>query len=270
MSLFRGVKSFLVEKFWLPITDESVYYNPFNTAVYSVLFAAAAAYIGFPALKKLEIELDREFFTGIAPFVFLGGSVRSLKDVDALNTILLETPFIYLLMFSIIIVSIIASRKAAEVTGQAYHRFLLGTGSLLLLATLPFYSINNTQGFLMILGTTLSWMLLLYGALKAFKPELLEPDFYLPVAAHYMDASVTSVALLFPGTAEKHVLARFFIDLLGPFGGMFLMKSLVIVPAVYYIRKDGEGEKKRYYLFLVAVLGFAIATRNMLSFLTLT
>jgi uncharacterized membrane protein len=53
-----------------------------------------------------------------------------------------------------------------------------------------------------------------------------------------MDAAVTSVALLFPGTAEKHVLARFFIETLGPFAGMFVMKSLVILPAVYYIRRD--------------------------------
>jgi uncharacterized membrane protein len=50
MSWLGGVKSFLLEKFWRPIIDESVFYNPFNTAVYSGLFALAAAYIGFPAL----------------------------------------------------------------------------------------------------------------------------------------------------------------------------------------------------------------------------
>lgn len=270
MGLSGGVKSFLVEKFWRPIVDESVFYNPFNTALYSTLFAVAAAYIGFPALKRLDVTLDREFFIGIAPFVFLGGSVRSLKDVNAVNTILLETPFIYLVMFATIIGSIIASRKIASMTSTEEHRALFGIGSALLVLTLPFYTISNSLGFLMITGVTAIWISIFYLVLRVFRPELLRPEFYLPVGAHYMDAAVTSVALLFPGTAEKHVLARFFIDLMGPFVGMFTMKTLIIVPAVYYIMKESEGEKKIYYLFLVALLGFAIATRNLLSFVTLS
>jgi hypothetical protein len=31
-----------------------------------------------------------------------------------------------------------------------------------------------------------------------------------------------------------------------------------------------EGDEKLYYLFLISVLGFAIGTRNILSFLTLS
>ncbi len=254
MGLFGGVKSFLVEKFWLPIVDESVYYNPFNTALYSMLFAVAAAYIGFPALKKLDVDLDRQFFTGIAPFVFLAGALRSLKDIEAVNTILLETPFIYLLMFGVVVASIFAAKKLAPRMGRDENKLLLGIGSILLLLILPFYSISNLTGLAMILGVTITWVAALYTVLKIFVPRLLTPEFYIPVATHYMDASVTSVALLFPGTAEKHVLAQFFIDLLGPIIGMFLMKTLVIVPAVYYIRREAEGEKKLYYLFLIAVL----------------
>ncbi|PSH02212.1 MAG: hypothetical protein BRC26_01710, partial [Nanohaloarchaea archaeon QH_8_44_6] len=71
-------------------------------------------------------------------------------------------------------------------------------------------------------------------------------------------------------TAEKHVLARFFIDTFGSLKGMFLMKTLVIVPAVYYILKNVEGDEKMYYLFLISVLGIAIATRNLLTFVTLS
>lgn len=270
MALSGEVKSFLVEKFWRPIVDESVFYNPFNTAVYSALFAVAAAYIGFPALKKLDIDLDRQFFTGIAPFVFLGGAARSLKDVDAFNTVLLETPFIYVMMFAVVLLTLFASRKVAARTDLEYHQLMLGTGAVLLALSLPFYSIGNAFGLGLTAATTLSWAVILYSTLKVFRPELLKPWFYIPVGAHYMDASVTAVALLFPGTAEKHVLARFFIDQLGPFAGMFLMKTLVIVPAVYYIDREAEGEKRLYYLFLVALLGFAIATRNLLSFVTLT
>jgi uncharacterized membrane protein len=48
--------------------------------------------------------------------------------------------------------------------------------------------------------------------------------------------------------------------------GMFLMKTLIIIPAVYYINREIEGEEKNYYLFLVALLGLALGTRNILSF----
>lgn len=270
MGLSGEIKSFLLEKFWTPITDESVFYNPFNTALYSALFALAAAYIAFPALKKLEVELDRDLFTGLTPFVFLGGAVRSLKDIDALDTILLETPFIYILMFCLTFTAIYLSRELAKQSRWELHHILFATGTVLLTATLPFFSVNNLEGLIIVAAATAVWIIGLYTALKIFRPELLRPEFYVPVGAHYMDASVTAAALLFPGTAEKHVLARFFIDSLGPFKGMFLMKTLIIVPAVYYIMRDTEGDKRRYYLFLISLLGFAIATRNLLSFITLT
>jgi len=270
MGLLSGVKSFLLEKFWLPIIDETVFYNPVNTAVYSGLFALAAAYIGYPTIKKLDIELDREFFTGIAPFVFLGGAVRGLKDIDALNTIILETPFIYLLMFGIVVASIILSRKLESETSYSYYKILSAIGTVILLISLSFYSINNFSGFTMIVAALASTIILGYSILKLVKPDLVKPEFYIPVASHYFDAGVTGIALMFPRTVEKHVLARFFIDIFGSLKGMFLMKTLVIVPAVYYILKNVEGDEKMYYLFLISVLGIAIATRNLLTFVTLS
>ncbi|MFT4867492.1 MAG: putative membrane protein [Candidatus Nanohaloarchaea archaeon] len=270
MSLFSGVKSFLLQKFWLPIVDETVFYNPFNTAVYSAVFALAAAYIGYPTIKKLNIDLNREFFIGVAPFVFLGGSIRSLKDINALETILLETPFIYFLMFGLVVGSIVLSRKISSRTEKSYHRILSGIGIFLLLGSLSFYSINNFTGFTAIVAVLGVTAVAGYSLLKLFKPELLEPEFYIPIFSHYFDAAITGVALMFPGTAEKHVLARLFIDIFGSLGGMFLMKTIIIVPAVYYIIQNVDGDEKMYYLFLISVLGFAIGTRNILSFITLS
>lgn len=270
MSLFSGVKSFILEKFWLPIVDETVFYNPFNTALYSAVFALAAAYIGYPTIKKLNIDLNHEFFIGVAPFVFLGGSIRSLKDIEAFNTILLETPFIYFLMFGLVVASIIVSKKISKKTDLEYHKVLSGIGISILLLSLSFYSINNLTGLSMITAVMLLTGITGYGLLKLLKPELLKPEFYIPVFSHYFDAGVTGIALMFPGTAEKHVLAGYFIDVFGPLSGMYLMKTIVIVPAVYYIIKNVEGDEKMYYLFLISVLGFAIATRNLLSFITLS
>jgi len=76
--MLSAVKSFLVEKFWTPIVNESVYYNPFNTTVYALLFGIAALYVVYPVSKKLGIKFNREFFIGITPYILLGGASRDL------------------------------------------------------------------------------------------------------------------------------------------------------------------------------------------------
>lgn len=262
------IKRFLVEKFWTPVANESVYYNPFNTTVYAALFGVAALYLVYPFSKKIGIEFNRDFFKGIAPFVFLGGAARSLKDVNAANTVLLETPFIYIALFIFTVAAIKISQIAGERTNNDYEDILAITGLIPLGLTLSFYTVNNWQALGLFLFTVAVWASAGFVALKALKPELLTPAFALPVAAHFFDASTTVTALQFGGS-EKHVLARFFIENFGPYS-MFLMKGLVIIPVVYYIYEEVEGEERNYYLFLIAMLGFAIATRNLISTVALT
>jgi uncharacterized membrane protein len=264
MSLFAGIKSFLIEKFWQPVTNESVFYNPFNTALYAAIFAIAAAYIGRPLLEKLDVDLNREFFIGITPYIFLGGAARSLKDQNILNTVLLETPFIYIVMFSVVIGVLLASRLIDRYTDLEYYKVFSGAGLLLLLGTLSLYSWNNLTGFIQVAGIYTVIVAGFYGGLKAFKEEYANEMFFLPIAGHYLDGVSSFVAIGSFGAKEKHVLGRIFIDLIGP-AGMLVMKTLIIVPVVYIIYNDFEGDDRRYYLFLVAVLGFALGTRNLIS-----
>lgn len=265
--MLSGVKSFLVEKFWSPIVNESVYYNPFNTTVYALLFGLAALYVVYPVSKKLGINFNREFFIGIAPYIFLGGAARSLKDVNVANTILLETPFIYFVMFSFTLGILFLSKKIDEYKDIEYYKMLSIIGSVTLLAVLSFYTISNFSALIYFIGLMMLWSVPFYIGLKILKPELLSYSFTIPVAAHYFDASTTIASLAFGG-AEKHVLARLFTDYFGPLG-MFGMKTIVIIPIVYYITQNVEGEERNYYLFLIALLGIALGTRNLLSLVAL-
>lgn len=262
------IKRFLVEKFWTPVANESVYYNPFNTTVYAVLFGVAALYLVYPFSKKIGIKFNRDFFKGIAPFVFLGGAARSLKDVNAVNTVLLETPFIYIVLFIFTATAIKLSQIAEKRVETEQWRILAASGLIPLTLTLSFYTVNNWQALGLFAFTVAIWASSGFLVLKALKPELLTPAFTLPIAAHFLDASTTVTALQFGGS-EKHVLARFFIENLGPYS-MFIMKGLVIIPVVYYIYENIEGEERNYYLFLIAMLGFAIATRNLISTVALS
>lgn len=262
------IKRFLVEKFWTPVANESVYYNPFNTTVYAVLFGVAALYLVYPFSKKIGIEFNRDFFKGIAPFVFLGGAARSLKDINAVNTVLLETPFIYIVLFVFTLAAVKLSQIAGEKLEIKQEKILAILGLIPLGLTLSFYTVNNWQALGTFIFTVAVWASAGFLALKALKPELLTPAFTLPVAAHFFDASTTVTALQFGGS-EKHVVASFLIENFGPYS-MFPMKAMVVIPIVYYIHEEINGEEKNYYLFLIAMLGFAIGTRNILSTLALT
>lgn len=261
MALAGSVKSFLVSKFWRPVADESVYYNPFNTAVYAGLFALAAAYVGKPAMKRLDLEPRKEFFIAVAPFVLLGGAARSLKDLDVLNTILLETPFIYVVMFLLVAGALGASREIEKRRRIEYWKTMAALGSSALLAVLSLYSYTSPFAFIEVavllaplgLGTHIAGKKLLDSSLW----------FSVPVSAHWFDAA-TSIVALGDGANEKHVVAQFFVESLGP-TGMLLVKLLLVVPAVYYVDENVEGFDRRYYLFLIALLGVALGTRNLIS-----
>lgn len=260
MGIFSAVKSFVLDKFWAPATGQGASYNVFNTSLYAVGFAVAAAYLGFPALKKMDVKLDRRFFIGITPFILLGAAIRVLEDRALVDSVILVTPFIYFLMFFVTVGVLAATRK---IWGEDYYRPLAAIGSAGFLATVSLYAFSNLAALPLTLAVFVATVGTGYLAVKHFRPQLAVPAFVLPVAAHYWDAS-SSVVALFYGGSEKHLLAQFFVENAG-LPGMFVMKTLVIVPAVYILERDMEGERRLYYLFLVALLGLALGTRNLLS-----
>ena len=265
--MLDSVKNFLFEYFWLPIIDQSVHYNIYNTIVYAILFSVLVIYLVFPLVKKLGLSFNKEFFIAISPFVFLGGFTRSLRDLGIIDSILLETPIIYIILFSLalIILSISTKLEEKQIIDSYWHIVFL-TGIILLsavLATLIFsaeieYSLVFEFTVLLLISSSI-----LTGLTYLIDESWINYQFLIPVIAHYAD-SASTITALDVGAEEKHVVANLFIDVFGPYG-MFLMKTIVIIPVTYYLIKEFEGEKRNYYLFLVAMLGLALATRNMTS-----
>lgn len=266
--MLGAVKNFLFEKFWLPVIDESVYYNPYNTVVLALLFGITILYVVRPAIRELDIKVDRRFLVGFTPFIIFGGILRTLKDADALNTIILETPFIYLLLFGVGAMALYACIKLEDRIHISYHKLLGLTGVILSSAAMTFLKLKEPLALFLFLSITLVWSTIGYLILRYKKPDLFSWEFSIPVSAHFLDATSTFTALSF-GAEEKHVLGRIFIDLFGN-GGLFVLKSLVIIPVVIYIIKNFEGEEKVFYLFIITLLGLGIATRNIFQTLALS
>ncbi len=265
--MLAGIKRFLYEYYWLPIIDESVYYNPVNTITYALLFAALMIYFIPKFFEKLDLEFDRDLVTALTPYIFLGGVTRSLKDGGYIDTILLETPIIYILLISFALGMLTIGKKIELRYEDISYSYIVGGAAVLtILVELPIMDYSNLSGLSWFIITSLLSLGAVYGILRIIKPEMRKTTNLLPIYAHFWDASSTFIVLNYGGT-EKHVLADYFIQLMGP-KGMFIMKGLVIFPAVLYINKEFEGEERNYYLFLIALLGFALGTRNILSLIS--
>lgn len=261
--MLESVKNFLFEKFWLPIIDESVYYNPYNTFVYAILFGAIVLYVLRPYLEKKDIKIDRKFVLGFIPFIIFGGVLRALKDIKIANTILLETPIIYIILLGVGTGLLHYSKKIEELKNISYDKTLGITGISLILLILPFYSLKRPEAAILFITTTLAWAIPGFLLLSSLKPKFMDWEFTFPIIAHFLDATSTFTALSY-GAEEKHVLGRMAISSFGGLG-MFMLKIAVIVPIVFYINENFEGEEKTFYLFVIILLGLGIATRNLMQ-----
>jgi len=267
--MLSSLINFLVEYFWIPIIDPTVHYNIYNTLVYAFLFGFAALYIVLPLVKKYELDMNKEFFIGVFPFILAGGFARSLRDAQIIDTIFLETPFIYIIFFAYAISALLATKKLEAFRGIEYHKSWSVIGFATLLVIIPLFDYQNLEPLGIFVIMTIVWSLAGFLVMKTAFSKYLTFAFIAPIFVHYLDATSTVVALSY-GAEEKHVLGNVFIDVFGPYG-MFLMKTLVIVPVVYYIFTRFEDVYERnYYLFLITLLGLGITTRNMVSLIVAT
>ena len=99
-------------------------------------------------LDRLDVGSDRDLFFALLPFIFFGGALRVVEDVtDAaagspigypLNTLIIS-PVIYFTVFAITLVALVASVALARRGAiEDYTRPLLGSGVVVLVATLLF------------------------------------------------------------------------------------------------------------------------------------
>lgn len=262
--MFSDVKNFVLENLWRPIVRESVpAYNIYNTLVYAFLFAASIIYIVIPILEKLDVNYDREFFIALGPWIILGGITAPIELTGNALSIISQPIVIIPSLLTAALASIKIGKKLEEMKNLAYTKTVFTTGLLLSLIALTFHSIENFQALRTLATITVLWLIPGLLFLRTFFPRFFSAELIFPVVMHYMDATTTVVALRLGGY-EQHIVARYFIDMLGPYG-IFVLKSIVILPAVLMIREKTEGREKLFYLFLVSALGLGIAVRNLLQ-----
>lgn len=116
-------------------------------------------------------------------------------------------------------------------------------------------------------GLFLAWRPLLArhgGRLSDYYHRLLSRENIVILTAHFLDATATTVALNVYDYGEQHVIPRMLDPILGPFA-MFILKILVVLPALWAIDRYAEEKEFRKFLKIVVfILGIAPGLRNMI------
>ncbi len=261
--MLSEVINFLHSFFVLPVLKESVHYNIYNTAVYALVFALTFVYIVPDLLERAGVKKSPKFFLSLTPWVMVFGGVRALKDAGVVNSIMLETPLIFVWSLPLLVGLTGALYRYQGLENDVKHQIMGASGLLLLV---PLILLLQTGSYAYLFGSLISFLVSALGWFLISEKILASQTImvFFSFSGQLWDASTSMIAVS-AGAEEKHVVAGFFMDLVGP-GGIFLVKTLLVLPAVLIIDRYG-GEESVYYLGIIGLLGVALGTRNLLSLL---
>lgn len=243
MDLLRVIKSIIG-----PGELEAIIYNPIGLILTAVLLSLCVLYLQ-KYLQEADIESNSVFLISITPFILTSAALEPIFSIY------------HAILFVICSIGITIAIKTAEIVNQKLPEHLIPIiGSLIFLSVLSLYSWQNLEVLRLAGLVTTIWILPL--ALIALNSEIsLLP--LIAVGAHYLDASST-YAVLKTGGFEQHFFARLFTEAMGP-SGIFIFKTLLVVPIAFYIDQNFEKDQRLYYLYFIAILGVSLGVRNILG-----
>ncbi len=264
--MFSEVKNFILEAFYIPLLPGTEPYNVYNTLLYALAFAGITVYLLIPALEKLELEKDINFYLSFTPWIMAAGAVSAIHELQIIDTALFSSPLIGLGLIVSLIVLLRALEKTSVESRINPLKLIMLSGFTVFIPLLLLFDFQNLEALGPLVSLTVIWAIPGILILRMLKPELLTWGFISPIAAHYLDATSTVVALSLGGTEQQLVAARL-IDVLGPYA-IFILKTVVIIPVVYLIElKINDEKEKLFYFFIIAALGLGITVRNVLVIL---
>ncbi|MFB6175485.1 MAG: DUF63 family protein [Candidatus Nanohalobium sp.] len=228
-----------------------MWFESITDLILFTLITAVFLYFIYPRIEKKETKISTGFYTTSVLYLISIG-ITSATGAKGLQIPILLAASAGITFF------LIRSRTKLEKNISSY-RIEAATGLLLLIGLTMYRGLPElipiTRGLsLTVLATAVTAAGFLLVNLRPSSKLLL------PVAAHYLDAASTVVALQ-KSLKESRFLANLFIKNLGP-GGIIVMKALVIIPVVYFSTNFDE-EYEGLLLYIVFALGLVLGVRNL-------
>jgi len=245
--------------------------------MFGIIFVIGLFFV-IKLMKKLKIEVDKNFVIALIPFILFGSTARALVDAKIyphrpeLLAFFFISPGIYVTIFFIALISLLIG---IHVFKKNYYKFMLVTGSglfainLFQIITFLFshFEKSNFNIFIVFLIFFMPFVIIYWLITKNFKISkfLKYEKNYVIVLAHFFDASTTYAGITFFNYFEKHVLPSLAIEIFSP-AVMFMLK-LVVIPALYFIDKIDDKTTRRMIKIAIFILGIAPAIRNFVRIL---
>lgn len=280
---------FLQDYFINPILANG-WFNPVNTIVYSVILIAAV-YLVYRLLNRMKVMIDDRFTFAVLPFIFWAATTRVLHDAafagklsPELNAFysspLFPTPGSYLITFALALFTLLLGLLIQKTLKFPYWKTMLGVGTALTILNITMLPVVTLFPLLMIGGLTFMWAGIFFSWRPMFSRlgrlpvsnyyhKLLSRENLLILSAHFLDATATVTALTLFGYFEQHVVPRMLFPLFGPYA-MFLLKAVVVLPALWAIDRYAEDPQFRKFLKItVLILGLAPGLRDMIRLVSM-
>ena len=266
----EAIRQFLDTYYLHPIIYDTGY-NPVNTLTWALLLGLSIFAV-LKSLKKLGVEIDDKFIAAVVPYILAGASMRVIEDAELLQPPLkymLITPLIYFLIFFcavfILFISLWTSRTNYKLLfgGAGVIWFFTNMAILLwteeLIAPWVITAVTGIAGVITVV---------IYAIAVESGVNFLTDKLNVSVlAVQLLDATSTYIGIDLLGYSGKHVVENFIVEYTGSAVGMYLLKLGIVIPVLYLLDTQFQGEDKELkniVLLALITIGLAPAVRNTL------
>ncbi|MCW3134900.1 MAG: DUF63 family protein [Methanophagales archaeon] len=276
--MLETIRQFIYAYYIHPITHDTGY-NPVNTITWALLLVLCL-FLALKLLKQLDIEVDESFIAALAPYIFVGASLRVMEDAELFSpplSYMLITPLIYFLLFfccvAILTISVELSRSNKIRNYVKNYNVPLGVVGVMwffvnLTILLRKEEIILPWVFFAVIGISGMILLAIYVIGAKFDVNFLIEKLNVSIlAAHLFDASSSYIGIDLLGYGGKHVIEGIIVKYLGSAAEMYPLKLGILIPVLYLLDtrfEEEERELKNIVLLALLVIGLAPAVRNTL------
>ena len=270
---------------WVAGLESSGYTIPM-TILYALL-VILGLYILYRWIKHNKVPINTAFVLSSCIYVILGGLLHVLDDMVVKGVPVIEypwrllftTPQVYVLVmiFGLIVLFVSFQLEKKKIILTYIRPFsICGIAACLaVLGILIWFGATYTTfdfGVIAIVvgmaagATALLWAFLRFVCRWKYVSH---PVYLALIGSHFLDSSATGFALdLHPKQYfEQHVLGDWLINLTGTGYSMFLLKLVVLIPAIWVLEKfrRQEGFELLWYLiiFVMIVVGLGPGIRDL-------
>ncbi|MFX0087270.1 MAG: DUF63 family protein [Candidatus Hodarchaeota archaeon] len=285
-------------------------YNLYNTIVYMGVGLLLILLIGKFIIKinqkgaerwgedkYIPVQMDKEFFISILPYIFIGSSLRALQDIAVEGRIIspyeifadraFVTPGVYLvtiiLTITMGIASILVSQeylKSSQKFSNWRNTFFTIGVVLELILVIPFIPLLLEDQSFFIGGAAIIIVTVAFGAIFSIISDKFSAKYIsdvpirreekLAMITQMFDAFNTVIAIEFFGYIEKHYLPAIIFNT--PLGSwpFLIIKFLIVLVFLWAVRGIENKNLENWLLWVVFLLGLATGTRDFLRLITKT